>query len=88
MGLATVVLEAIAIALIDVPLGFVVYLATLAAAAGVIRAQTGVVLEALSWHPVLVWAPLGLVALSAVAGLVPAIKAYRTEVVEHLAPTT
>jgi len=85
---ATVVLEAIAIALIGVVLGFAVYLAILTTAAGVIRAQTGVVLEALSWHPVLVWAPLGLVALSAVAGLVPAIKAYRTEVAEHLAPTT
>jgi putative ABC transport system permease protein len=85
---ATVVLEAVAIALIGVALGFGVYLAILTAAAGVIRAQTGVVLEALNWHPVLVWAPLGLVALSAVAGLVPAIKAYRTEVAEHLAPTT
>jgi len=85
---ATVVLEAIAIALIGVALGFAVYFAILTAAAGVIRAQTGVVLEALSWHPVLVWAPLGLVALSAIAGLVPAIKAYRTEVAEHLAPTT
>ena len=85
---ATVLLEAVAIALIGVVLGFAVYLAILVAAAGVIRAQTGVVLEALSWHPVLVWAPVGLVALSAIAGLVPAIKAYRTEVAEHLAPTT
>jgi len=83
---ATVVFEAVAIALIGVALGFVVYLAILTAAARVIRAQTGVVLEALSWHPVLIWAPLVLVGLSAVAGLVPAIKAYRTEVAEHLAP--
>ena len=82
----TVLLEAVAIALIGVVLGFAVYLAILVAAAGVIRAQTGVVLEALSWHPVLVWAPAGLVALSAAAGLVPAIKAYRTEVAKHLAP--
>lgn len=85
---ATVVLEAAATACIGVALGFAVYLAILTAAARVIRTQTGVVLEALSWHPVLVWAPLGLVALSALAGLVPAIKAYRTEVAEHLAPTT
>lgn len=85
---ATVLFEAVAIALIGVLLGFAVYLGILTAAAGVIRAQTGVVLEALSWHPVLVWAPLGLVGLSAVAGLVPAVKAYRTEVAEHLAPTT
>ena len=84
---ATVVLEAIAIALIGVAFGYFVYMAILMAAAGVIRAQTGVVLEALSWHPVLVWAPLGLVGLGALAGLIPAVKAYRTDVAEHLAPT-
>ena len=83
----TVVLEASAIAGIGVMLGFAVYFALVTAAAGIIRAQTGVVLEAWSWHPVLVWAPLALVLLSALAGLVPAIKAYRTEVAEHLAPT-
>ena len=84
---ATVVLEATAIAVIGVVLGFAVYFAILSTAAGIIRAQTGVVLEAWAWHPVLAWAPLALVGLSALAGLVPAVKAYRTEVAEHLAPT-
>jgi len=84
---ATVVLEAAAIAGIGVVAGFAVYFGILTAAARIIRAQTGVVLEAWSWHPVLAWAPLGLVALSALAGLVPAVKAYRTEVAENLAPT-
>ncbi len=84
---ATVVLEATAIAVIGVALGFAVYFAILSTAAGIIRAQTGVVLEAWAWHPVLAWAPLALVGLSALAGLVPAVKAYRTEVAEHLAPT-
>lgn len=84
---ATVVLEAAAIAVIGVVAGFAVYFAILTTAAGIIRTQTGIVLDAMAWHPVLVWTPLALVALGAVAGLVPGWKAYRTEVAEHLAPT-
>lgn len=84
---ATVVLEAAATAVLGVVLGFAAYFAILAVVAGVIRAQTGVVLDPLAWHPVLVWAPLGLIGLSALAGVVPALKAYRTDVAENLAPT-
>lgn len=56
-------------------------------AATIVQAQTGVVLDPLAWHPVLVWAPLGLIGLSALAGFVPALKAYRTDVATNLAPT-
>jgi putative ABC transport system permease protein len=84
---ATVVLEAVAISVIGVVAGYAVYGAILVVTGRVIRAQTGIVLDALAWHPVLVWAPLALVALGALAGLVPAWKAYGTEVAEHLAPT-
>lgn len=84
---ATVVLEAVAISVIGVVAGYAVYGAILAVTARIIRAQTGIVLDALAWHPVLVWAPLALVAMGALAGLLPAWKAYRTEVAEHLAPT-
>ncbi|MFM1768686.1 MAG: hypothetical protein RJA22_1215 [Verrucomicrobiota bacterium] len=84
---AAVVLEAAATAALGAALGYAVYAAILAVAAGLIRAHTGVVLDVLAWHPILAWAPLGLIALGALAGLVPAAKAYRTEVAEHLAPT-
>jgi putative ABC transport system permease protein len=83
---ATVVLEAAAIAVMGVVAGFAVYAAILLVVGRIIRAQTGIVLDALAWHPVLVWTPLGLIALGALAGLLPAWKAYRTEVAEHLAP--
>jgi putative ABC transport system permease protein len=83
---ATVVFEAMAIAVIGVLAGFAVYLGILTATSRIIRAQTGVLLDVWAWNPVLVWAPLVLVALSALAGLVPAIKAYRTDVAGHLAP--
>jgi putative ABC transport system permease protein len=45
-----------------------------------------VVLEPLAVHSVMIWAPMALVGLSALAGIVPAVKAYRTDVAEHLAP--
>ncbi len=84
----TVVWEAVAIAALGMVIAFLVYGVILTTVAAVIRAQTGVVLDPLAWNPVLVWAPLGMIALSALAGIVPALKAYRTDVAEHLAPTS
>src|SRR6185436_5992168 len=66
---AIVVLEAAAIGMLGVILGFAVYGAIVESAARIIRAQTGVVLHAWVWHSVLLWAPLLLVGLSALAGL-------------------
>jgi putative ABC transport system permease protein len=83
-----IVLEAAAIAALGVVAGFAFYLAIMSGAAAVIRAQTGVVLDPLLWHPVMAWAPLGMIGLGALAGVVPAVKAYRTSVAEHLVPTS
>jgi putative ABC transport system permease protein len=84
---ASIVLEAIAIAVIGTVIAFVVYAAITFGAASVIQAQTGVVIYPWRFHPVMLWAPLGLIALAALAGLVPAMKAYRVDVAENLAPT-
>ena len=83
-----VVLEAMAIAALGMLIGFVVYGAIMTTVSAVIRAQTGVLLDPLAWHPVLLWTPLGMIALSALAGLLPAMKAYRTDVAEGLAPAS
>ena len=56
--------------------------------AGVIRAQTGVVLDAGAWHPVLWICPVAMIALCALGGVVPAFKAYRVPVAETLAPVS
>jgi len=85
---SAVVLEAGAIASLGVLAGFVFYAAIMSAAANVIREQTGVVLEPFVWHAVMLWAPLGMIGLGALAGIVPAFKAYRTHVAEHLAPVS
>jgi putative ABC transport system permease protein len=59
-----------------------------AVAASIVRAETGVVLDALAWHPALAVVPAALVLLCALAGLVPAAKAYRTDVASGLAPVS
>lgn len=81
-----IVLEAMAIAAIGALGGFGVYGLIMTGAAAILQTQTGVVLDTLALHPIMLWAPLGLVALSAVAGLIPAVNGYRTDVAEHLAP--
>lgn len=81
-----VVLESAGIAAIGAVLGFLVYALVLAAASAILRTQTGVVLDPLAWHPVLALAPAGIVLLGALTGIVPALKAYRTEVADHLTP--
>jgi putative ABC transport system permease protein len=82
----SVLLEAAAIAALGMVLAYGVYALIMAGAAGVIRAQTGVVLEIWDWNRMMALAPLGLIALSALAGLVPAWKAYRIDVADHLGP--
>jgi putative ABC transport system permease protein len=66
--------------------GFVVYGVIVSVVAGVMRAQTGVVIEPWKFNAVMLWSPLALIALGALAGIVPALKAYRTDVAENLTP--
>lgn len=65
--------------------GFLVYGVVLVAVASVIRSQTGVVIDPLVFHPVFVWGPAAMTGLGALAGLLPAWRAYRTPVAENLA---
>lgn len=81
-----VVLEASAIAGIGAVAGFLLYGVILGAAASIIRARTGVVLHPWEGHWVMLWSPCLMVALGALAGLLPAFKAYKTPVSEHLSP--
>jgi putative ABC transport system permease protein len=83
---ASIVLESSALAGLGAVLGFAVYAAIVAAAAGLIREQTGVVLETWRLDESMLWTALGMVGVGAAAGLVPAWKAYSTDVAENLAP--
>jgi putative ABC transport system permease protein len=82
------VLEASTITAIGALVGFVVYGAILGAAFVIVREQTGVVLDAFRFDPALWLTPLGIVAMGALAGLLPAFKAYRTDVASNLTPVS
>ncbi|HAB15909.1 MAG TPA: hypothetical protein DCE44_05610 [Verrucomicrobiales bacterium] len=56
------------------------------AAAEIFRAQTGVVLDPLQPDAVWLWAPAALIGLGALAGIIPALKAYGADVAAGLAP--
>ncbi len=81
-----VVAESACIGVMGAVGGYAVYLGLYAAVSGIIRSQTGVVLSLWAVHPVLAWAPAGLVVLCAIGGVIPALKAYRLQVAENLAP--
>ncbi len=83
-----ILLEAASISALGMMAGFVCYGVIMAGVAGVIREQTGVVLDPLKFNMVMLWAPAALIVLGALAGVVPAIKAYRSHVAEYLVPTS
>lgn len=65
--------------------GFGVFAVIHAAAAATIRASTGIVLGAGIAHVVLIAAPLAMIALGVLAGVIPALRAYRIEAATVLA---
>lgn len=83
-----VVGEAAAIGLLGAAAGFAVFAALAVVVAGIIQAQTGVVLEPLRWNPVFGWGPAVFVGLCMLGGIVPALKAYRVPVAETIAPVS
>lgn len=85
---SAIVLEAATISAFGAVAGFLFYAAITVSAASVIRAQVGVVLEPFVWNPVMLGAPLGMILLGAFAGIIPAIKAYQTDVAENLSPAS
>lgn len=84
----TIVLEAACIAAIGMVAAFGFYAVIVTGVAKIIRAQTGVVLDPFAYNGVMVWAPLLLIGVSALAGIVPAVKAYRVNVAENLTPVS
>ncbi len=83
---AGVILEAAAISALGMAAGFIIYAVIVGLVASILRAQTGVVIEPFAFNWIMVWAPLGLITLGGLAGVVPAIKAYRTDVAGNLTP--
>ena len=83
---SAIILESAAIAALGAIGAFAVYAGIMNGAATIIRAQTGVVLNPFEFAPVMLWVPVAMIGLSALAGVIPAIKAYRTNVADNLVP--
>ena len=83
-----VVLESSSIAALGALAGFVVYFIIMFVAAWYIRTETGIVLDPLEPQWVMLWAPLAMLMLGALAGIVPAAKAYSTNVASNLIPAS
>jgi putative ABC transport system permease protein len=80
--------EAIAVSAIGTLMGLVVAMAILWGAAWVLRAQTGVVIEPVPALDAVLVGFVAFLGLGALAGLAPAVQAYRTPVADYLAPVS
>jgi putative ABC transport system permease protein len=85
---SAIVLESTTIATLGSLLGYLVYGAIVVAASIVVKQQTGVVIDPLKYHPALVLTLVGMVVVGAAAGVVPAFKAYATDVASNLVSTS
>jgi putative ABC transport system permease protein len=85
---SVILLESATISFLGTLLGYLVYLAILTGASIILKQQIGLVLDLKAFHPVLVFTPLGMVALGTLAGMIPAYKAYQTDVASLLTPLT
>jgi putative ABC transport system permease protein len=86
MLMGAVVAEASTIAALGAAAGYGVFGIIMLGVGQVVRSETGVVLEVIQWNPILLLGPVAVVWLGAMAGLVPALKAYQTDVAENLVP--
>ena len=85
---AAIVIESATITALGMMGALVIHMAIMFGAATVFKTQTGVVIDPLSVSAILWITPLAMIAFSAAAGLIPALKAYRTDVATNLIPTS
>lgn len=83
---SVIVLESATIAALGALIGFGVYALILMAAENTLRTEIGVTLNLTEPHVVMAIVPLSLIALGALVGIVPAAKAYNTDVAKNLIP--
>ena len=77
-------LEAVGMTFAGVILGFVVYVFLGMGIGEIVQRETGVALSPFSGNAAMVWAPLGMLGIGLLSGVLPAIKAYRTDVSRNL----
>ena len=77
-------LEAVGMTFAGVILGFVVYIVLGMGIGEIVQRETGVALSPFTGNAAMVWAPLGMLGIGLLSGVLPAIKAYRTDVSRNL----
>lgn len=82
-----IVVEALTIALLGCVLGYGVCFVIMRAAAAIVASETGVILDPFGAHRILMIVPMAMLSLGVLAGLLPAWRAYRTDVARHLVST-
>lgn len=85
---AAIVFESSLTAFLGALAGYGVYAVILLVATAILRAETGVVLDLLAPNAALLFVPVAMIVVGAVAGLIPAVKAYSGEVAVNLSPQT
>jgi len=86
--LSIVILEAAALCFLGGVAGLVLGHVLTAVSAQVLASRAGVAIAAVAFRPEELWVLGGVVALGALAGLVPALRAYRTDIADGLSPTS
>ena len=77
-------LEAVGMTLAGVVAGFVVYSVIGFSIGEVVQRETGVLLNPFTGNAAMIWAPLGMLGIGILSGLLPSLKAYRTDVSKNL----
>ncbi|HCU88092.1 MAG TPA: hypothetical protein DGP39_11230 [Verrucomicrobiales bacterium] len=80
--------ESATISALGVVIGFALYYLFTGVAAWYLWDSTGVVIDPWAFHPILYVAPVCIIAMGTLAGILPAVKAYRTDVAANLIPQT
>jgi putative ABC transport system permease protein len=86
--LAIVVMEAKLLSLLGALAGLLLGHLLVAAAGGAIAARAGVAVSPWAFRPEELLLVVGVVALGGLAGVVPALRAYRTDIADGLSPTS
>ncbi len=85
---SVIILESTIIAFFGTLLGFIVYFIILLFTASIVQAETGVVLDIFKFDSMLIYTSLLMISVGALAGVIPAFKAYQTDVSENLTPVS
>jgi len=85
---SAIVLECAAISGLGTLMGYGIFFMIMSISSVIVRSQTGVVLDIWQFNTILVITPIVMIVLGALAGILPAIKAYSTDVATNIVPAS